>query len=151
MKRRQALAALAALAAGAGTATAKAATAESIAVWKSPSCGCCADWVKHVEAAGFRVTVHDSGNNAARARLGIPAKLGSCHTGEVAGYALEGHVPASEIRKLLAERPDARGLAVPGMPLGSPGMEMGSTRDAYDVLLVLRDGTTRVYARYAAQ
>lgn len=123
----------------------------SIEVWKDPNCGCCADWVKHLEANGFRVTVHDRGNIAARARLGVPAKLGSCHTAEIAGYAIEGHVPASEIKRLLAQRPAAVGLAVPGMPIGSPGMEQGSTRDPYDVLLVLKDGSSRVYQSYRAQ
>jgi hypothetical protein len=143
--------ALAALAAGAARGPAVAASAPAMEVWKSPTCGCCKEWVKHVEAAGFRVTVHDTGNNAARARLGIPAALGSCHTAQVAGYAIEGHVPAREIQRLLAERPAARGLAVPGMPIGSPGMEQGSRRDAYDVLLVRQDGSTVVFATYAAK
>jgi hypothetical protein len=151
MNRRQTVLALAAFAAGVGTRLAGAAAPVAIEVWKSPTCGCCGEWVKHIEAAGLRATVRDTGNNAARARLGIPVALGSCHTAEVAGYAIEGHVPAREIRRLLAERPDARGLAVPGMPIGSPGMEQGSRRDAYDVLLVRKDGTTAVFAAYAAQ
>lgn len=118
-------------------------------VWKSPTCGCCSDWLTHMAAAGFVATAHDTGNNAARARLGMPAKLGSCHTARVAGYVLEGHVPAGDVRRLLRERPEAVGLAVPGMPIGSPGMEQdGSHRDAYDVLLVRRDGQTNVFARY---
>ena len=111
----------------------------------------CKDWVTHLEAAGFVVTVNDTGNNGARARLGIPSRLGSCHTAEVAGYAIEGHVPASDIRRLLAERPSAVGLAVPGMPIGSPGMdgpEYGGRRDVYEVLLVGRDGRTRVFSRH---
>jgi hypothetical protein len=120
-------------------------SATRIEVWKDSSCGCCGEWVKHLQAAGFRVEVNDVGNSAARARLGIPAVLGSCHTAEVAGYAIEGHVPAADIRRLLAEKPKAIGLAVPGMPIGSPGMEQGSRRDPYDVLLVLRDGRTRVF------
>ena len=119
-----------------------------IEVWKSPSCGCCAEWVKHLSANGFSVRVHDVGNNAARARLGIPAKLGSCHTAQVAGYAIEGHVPAADIKRLLNERPDAIALAVPGMPVGSPGMEDGDRREPYDVQLVLRGGDTRVYQSY---
>ena len=122
-----------------------------VTVWKSPTCGCCKDWVTHLEAAGFVVTVNDTGNNGARARLGIPSRLGSCHTAEVAGYAIEGHVPASDIRRLLAERPSAVGLAVPGMPIGSPGMdgpEYGGRRDVYEVLLVGRDGRTRVFSRH---
>lgn len=150
MNRREALSTLATLSAGAWVPASVAAAPVAMEVWKSPTCGCCAEWVKHVESAGFRVSVRDTGNNAARARLGIPAPLGSCHTAEVAGYAIEGHVPAREIRRLLAERPDARGLAVPGMPIGSPGMEQGPRRDAYDVLLVRKDGTTAVFAAYAA-
>jgi hypothetical protein len=120
-------------------------------VWKSPTCGCCGLWVELMEKAGFSVKTHDVGNNAARQRLRIPTALGSCHTASVAGYAIEGHVPAADIRKLLAQRPQAVGLAVPGMPIGSPGMdgpEYGGRRDAYDVLLVLSDGSTRVFTRY---
>ncbi|MBX3642900.1 MAG: DUF411 domain-containing protein [Rubrivivax sp.] len=128
-----------------------AAAPTDVDVWKSPTCGCCKDWIQHLEAHGFRVKVHDSGNTAARARLGIPMRLGSCHTAQVAGYALEGHVPVREIRRLLAERPQAIGLAVPGMPVGSPGMDgpaYGARRDAYDVLLLRRDGSTTPYQRY---
>lgn len=120
----------------------------AVEVWKSPSCGCCAEWVKHLEANGFEVDIHDTGNNAVRARLGIPADLGGCHTASVGGYAIEGHVPAADIKRLLAQRPDAVGLAVPGMPVGSPGMEQGGRKDAYDVLLVGRDGSRRVFNRY---
>lgn len=122
-----------------------AAAPPTIEVWKSPGCACCAGWVKHLQANGFAVKVNDTGNDTARARLGVPAKLGSCHTAEVGGYALEGHVPAADVTRLLAERPDAVGLAVPGMPIGSPGMEQGNRRDAYDVLLVERGGSTRVF------
>lgn len=132
----------AALGAIAGTTRAAGALVE---VWKSPDCGCCAEWVKHLQANGFAVKVNDTGNNAVRARLGMPAKLGSCHTAQVGGYAVEGHVPASDIKRLLTEKPVALGLAVPGMPIGSPGMEMGNQRDPYDVLLVGRDGSTRIY------
>lgn len=114
-------AALAALATAVPVAVAAAPAA--VEVWKAPTCGCCKDWIVHLEANGFKVQVHDSGNTAARARLGIPMRLGSCHTALVDGYAIEGHVPAREIRRLLAERPGAVGLAVPGMPVGSPGMD----------------------------
>jgi hypothetical protein len=120
-------------------------------VWKSPTCGCCKDWVAHMEAAGFRVTVHETGNGPMRERLGIPIALGSCHTARVAGYALEGHVPAADVRRLLRERPAAVGLAVPGMPIGSPGMDgpdYGGRRDPYEVLLVARGGGTRVFASH---
>ena len=123
-----------------------------VEVWKSPTCGCCKDWVRHMQDNGFRVTVNDSGNTNARARVGIPQKLGSCHTAVVAGYAIEGHVPAGDIRRLLSEKPKAIGLAVPGMPIGSPGMdgpEYGGRKDAYEVLLVQHDGTTSVYRRYS--
>jgi hypothetical protein len=117
-------------------------------VWKDPNCGCCGDWVKHLQASGFLVQVIDTGNVAARKRLGMPDQLGSCHTARVGGYVIEGHVPAADILRLLREKPNALGLAVPGMPIGSPGMdgpEYGGRRDAYDVLLVARGGATRVF------
>jgi hypothetical protein len=135
----------AAVAAAVGADVRAATPAATIEVWKSPDCGCCAEWVRHLEANGFRVKVSDTGNNAMRARLGMPAKLGSCHTAQVGGYAIEGHVPAADIQRLLAEKPRATGLAVPGMPIGSPGMEQGDRREPYDVLLVLPDGSTRVF------
>lgn len=122
-----------------------------VEVWKDPSCGCCKDWVSHLESAGFAVKVNETGNSAMRAKLGIPRQLGSCHTALVGGYALEGHVPAKEIRRLLKEKPRAVGLAVPGMPVGSPGMDgevYGGRRDPYDVLLVLKSGDSRVFASY---
>jgi hypothetical protein len=122
-----------------------------IEVYKSPTCGCCNDWIEHLKADGFSVIAHDVGNNAARARLGLPTKYGSCHTAVIDGFAIEGHVPAREIRRLLKERPQAIGLAVPGMPFGSPGMDgpkYGNKVDPYDVLLVLRDGSARVYQSY---
>lgn len=128
------------------------AAAPMVKIWKDPDCGCCQDWVKHLNRNGFATRVHDEGNVAARTRLRMPAALGSCHTGQVAGYALEGHVPAREIQRLLSAKPQALGLAVPGMPVGSPGMDgpaYGGRRDAYDVLLVRADGSTRVYQRYA--
>lgn len=123
----------------------------NVEVWKDPNCGCCEDWVSHMRANGFTVQVHNSGNTAARARLGIPNALGSCHTAQVGGYALEGHVPAHDIHRLLMERPNAIGLAVPGMPIGSPGMDgavYGGRKDAYSVLLIQRGGGTRVYQSY---
>jgi hypothetical protein len=123
-----------------------------VEVWKSPTCGCCKDWVKHLELNGFRVRVDDeSGNTDARARLGMPIRYGSCHTARVGGYAIEGHVPATELRRLLKEKPRAVGLAVPGMPVGSPGMDgpayFGRTTP-YDVLLVRADGSSSVYRSY---
>lgn len=122
-----------------------------VEVWKSPSCGCCKDWMRHLEANGFRVQAHDTGNVAQRERLGMPQQLGSCHTALVGGYAIEGHVPARDIHRLLVEKPRAVGLAVPGMPVGSPGMdgpEYGGRRDPYDVLLVSKDGATTPFQTY---
>ncbi len=133
------------------SALAQAAKQTQITVWKDPNCGCCKDWIVHLEANGFEVKVNDSGNAAARKRLGVPEKLGSCHTALVGGYAIEGHVPAREIQRLLKERPSAIGLTVPGMPVGSPGMDAavyGGRKDPYDVLLINRDGSTRVYQSY---
>ena len=126
MKKRFFLQALTVLTGAGGTSIGASVFAQAkpaIEVWKDPNCGCCKDWVTYLEANGFQVRVHDSGSNAARARLGIPEKLGSCHTAQVGGYAIEGHVPASDIHRLLKERPKAVGLAVPGMPVGSPGMD----------------------------
>jgi len=122
-----------------------------VEVWKAPTCGCCKDWMRHLEINGFLTRSHDVGNNAQRSRAGIPATLGSCHTAMVGGYAIEGHVPAQDIQRLLREKPKAIGLAVPGMPIGSPGMDgpaYNGKRDAYDVLLVLSDGASQVYQSY---
>ena len=123
-----------------------------VSVWKTPKCGCCKDWVKHLEANGFEVMTHDVKETASkRQSLGLPAKYGSCHTGLVNGYVLEGHVPARDVQRMLKDKPAAIGLAVPGMPVGSPGMEMGTAADAYDVLLVLKDGSARVFQSYPAK
>lgn len=124
----------------------------AVEMWKAPQCGCCKDWATHLQSSGFSVTVHDEGNTSVRARLRIAARYGSCHTATVGGYAIEGHVPARDIRRLLAERPQAIGLAVPGMPLGSPGMDgpaYNGRKDAYDVLLLLTDGSARVFQHHA--
>ena len=139
-----------ALAVMAGPALAKTGT-PLVEVWKDPSCGCCQDWIKHLDANGFQVKAHNTGNTDARAMLGMPVAYGACHSARVTGYAIEGHVPAREIRRLLKEIPPAIGLAVPAMPLGSPGMDgpaYGNRRSPYEVLLVRRDGSTRVYASY---
>ena len=120
----------------------------TVEIWKSPECGCCKDWVDHLEANGFETKIHDTGNASMRAQLGIPQKFGSCHTARVDGYALEGHVPAADIRRLLQGRPVAVGLAVPGMPVGSPGMDgpaYRGRRDLYDVLLIGKDGKAKVF------
>ncbi len=111
-------------------------------VWKDPNCGCCKDWIVLMEKAGFAVTVHDVGNNAVRAKLGLPQNLGSCHTALVGGYVVEGHVPAADVHKLLKAKPKALGITVPGMPIGSPGMdgpEYNGRKDPYDVLLVTKN------------
>lgn len=122
-----------------------------VEVWKSPTCGCCKDWVAHLVSNGFIVKTFDNSNGDMRTRLGMPVAYGSCHTARVGGYVLEGHVPASEIQRLLKERPQALGLAVPAMPIGSPGMdgpEYKGRKDPYDVLLVQRDGAASVYRSY---
>lgn len=122
-----------------------------VEVWKEPTCGCCEDWIAHLEKNGYDVNLFNSGNIDVRQRLGIPPKYGSCHTAKIGGYAIEGHVPAREIQRLLREKPDAVGLAVPGMPIGSPGMDgpaYGDRKDPYDVLLVQKDGSARVYQAY---
>ncbi len=123
-----------------------------IEVWKSPTCGCCGDWIRHLEANGFRIKVNNEGNAAMRARMGIAPRFGSCHTAVVSGYAIEGHVPAREIRRLLKERPSAIGLSVPGMPIGTPGMDgpaYAGRKDPYEVVLLMTDGRSRVYQAYA--
>jgi hypothetical protein len=120
-----------------------------VQVYKSAQCGCCGAWVDHMRAAGFTVNVTEVDDTAvARKRHGIPERLGSCHTATVGGYAVEGHVPAAEVKRLLAQKPDAVGLAVPGMPTGSPGMEMGARQDPYQVLLVGKNGRDTVFASY---
>ena len=149
-QRRRTLRQLAALSAMVAIPAVRAAPPR-LEVWKSPTCGCCGKWVDHMRANGFEVTSHDVGNLAGwRAKHGMPAKYASCHTARVGGYTLEGHVPAADIQRLLRERPDAVGLAVPRMPTGSPGMEVDGTRDAYDVLLVLRDGEAKTFNHYPA-
>lgn len=131
---------------GAGSLLAQ--SAPQVEVFKSPSCGCCQKWVEHLGRSGFQVTTQDVGDvPAARRRIGMPDRLGSCHTARMGGYAVEGHVPAADIRRLLAERPKALGLAVPAMPPGAPGME-GPRSAAYETLLVQADGSTRVFARH---
>jgi hypothetical protein len=126
----------------------------TVEVWKDPNCGCCHLWVEHLQAHGFKVHVRDVGNTAARQRLGMPEKLGSCHTATVGGYVIEGHVPAADIRRLLKERPMALGLSVPGMPIGSPGMdgpEYKGRKDVFDVLLVQKDGSAKSFQAYPAK
>jgi hypothetical protein len=127
----------------------KAETRPPITVHKDPNCGCCGAWVDHLRAAGFTVTVDEtSALHSIKQRLGVPDNLASCHTAEIAGYVVEGHVPASAILRLLEEKPAGRGLAVPGMPTGSPGMEVeGSPPETYEVVL-FGAGADRTFARY---
>ncbi|MBU2167815.1 MAG: DUF411 domain-containing protein [Alphaproteobacteria bacterium] len=122
-----------------------------LAVYKSPTCGCCGAWVEYMTAAGFQVrTTEVADPGAARRARGVPDSLAACHTAVIEGYVLEGHVPAEDVRRLLMERPDALGLAVPAMPLGSPGMEVpDGRREAYETLLILKGGGTRVFAHHA--
>jgi hypothetical protein len=135
-----------------GAAPASAAdTAASIEVWKSATCECCGAWVKHLEANGFTVKVNAAETSALaslKRQAGIGDKLASCHTAMIDGYVIEGHVPGTDIKRLVAERPQAIGLAVPGMPVGSPGMEQGAEFEPYDVLLIKKDGTTETFARH---
>lgn len=123
-----------------------------IQVYKSPTCGCCAAWVEHVRAAGFVAEVIDEPEAALQARksrLGVGPKLASCHTAIVNGYVVEGHVPAADIQRMLREKPAIAGIAAPGMPVGSPGMEVPSgAKDRYDVVAFTRGGTTKVYATH---
>ncbi len=125
----------------------------AIHVLKDPNCGCCGAWVEILQADGFEVTTENSiGTLLMRHKIesGIPQEMLSCHTGEIDGYFIEGHVPPSDIRRLLETRPEAVGLAVPGMPYGSPGMGPQEGREAYDVFLIHRDGNTEVFASYDA-
>lgn len=128
-------------------------TSSAIHVRKDPNCECCTAWVDHLRAAGFEVTLEEMHAGLLvvfKAERGIPVALQSCHTGEVEGFLLEGHVPAIDIERLLAERPDALGLAVPGMPIGSPGMGSEAERDAYEVILFRKDGSAEVWNAYDA-
>ncbi|MEP7382037.1 MAG: DUF411 domain-containing protein [Gemmatimonadota bacterium] len=123
-----------------------------IQVYKSPTCGCCKAWVEHIRAAGFQAEIFDVSDadlQARKTKLGVGPQLASCHTAIVNGYVVEGHVPAADIERLLREKPAIAGLAAPGMPMGSPGMEMpGGRADKYDVVAFTKTGTTRVFAHH---
>jgi hypothetical protein len=129
-----------------------AANSPRIVVSKTPTCGCCGAWVKHLEQAGFTTEVHNMDDlGPVKQRVGVPYGMGSCHTAEIDGYFIEGHVPAEDIKRLVREKPSAKGLVVPGMPAGSPGMEVPSGQvDRYDVILVGKDGQTSVFATHGA-
>lgn len=124
--------------------------APEVVVYKTANCSCCKLWVKHLQQSGFSVQVHDVRDlKPVRQRVGVPARQAACHTAEVGGYFVEGHVPAEDIKRLLRERPVAKGLTVPGMPAGSPGMEVRSGKvKPYDVLLVAKDDRSSVFARH---
>lgn len=129
------------------------ATAQTaIHVGKTRGCGCCLAWMDKLSDAGFSPEGENIGGALIRLKMdrGIPVAMFSCHTATVEGYTIEGHVPPADIRRLLVERPDAIGLAVPGMPIGSPGMDFGDSSDAYDVFLVKKDGSTEIFSSYPA-
>jgi len=149
MKRRRVVTAFSLAVAVASLPRVATAMPPQVEVFKSPTCGCCGAWADHMKAAGFTVKVVEvSDTTAARQRLGMPDAYGSCHTATVAGYVLEGHVPAAEVKRLLTARPVAVGLAVPGMPPSSPGMDVPGRSDAYQVLLIHRKGGQSVFANY---
>lgn len=132
----------------AGPAVARAQAAPRVLVYKNPACGCCGEWIKHMRANGFRVEARDVADVAPIRRAnGVPDALASCHTALVGDYAIEGHVPAADVWRLLRERSAVKGLAVPGMVVGSPGMEQGGTRKPYETIAFSASGT-RVYARH---
>jgi hypothetical protein len=125
--------------------------ATSVVVYKSPTCGCCSSWIAHLKANGFQVAAHDVGDAELRAvgqSAGLTDNLASCHTAKVGGYIVEGHVPAADIQRMLKEKPAIAGIAVPGMPMGSPGMEQGGRKDPYDVIAFTKNGKTTVFAKH---
>lgn len=132
----------------AGISAVRPAVAAEFNVYKSPWCGCCAKWMDHMRANGHTpVTKNMEDLDPLKKMAGVPENLQSCHTAIIDGYVIEGHVPAKDVARLLAERPKAKGLTAPGMPNGAPGME-GDSKDHYDVLLFKSDGSTSVYSRY---
>lgn len=149
-----ALAVVLSLSPSAGTAAQRPKTAAPkpvmLAVYKTPTCGCCAKWVEHMKQNGFIVHVTDLNDlSSIKAKHGVPSKVQSCHTAVVNGYVVEGHVPAGDVKRMLKELPAVAGLAVPGMPAGSPGMETpGLTAPAYEVLTFDRKGATRLFAKH---
>lgn len=119
-----------------------------VLVYKTPTCGCCGKWVDHMKANGFKVVTHEMNDvTPHKQRLGVPVGMGSCHTAEVDGYLVEGHVPADDVKRLLAEKPKAKGLVSPGMPQSAPGMDMPG-KQPYEIFLVRQDGSTSSFARH---
>lgn len=137
-------------AAGLGKGASEAPPPVAMTVYKTPQCGCCRTWVDHLRENGFEVTTHDVPDiSAIKTKLGVPSDLGACHTAVAGSYVVEGHVPAADIQKLLATKPKAAGVAVPGMPIGSPGMEVpGRPADKYDVIAFAKDGKRSVFAKH---
>lgn len=122
---------------------------KTVVVYKSPTCGCCTKWVAHMEQNGFKVESHNVQDvSPYKKQYGIAKSLASCHTALVGGYVIEGHVPASDILRLLREKKDIKGLAVPAMPVGTPGMEMGNRKDKYNVIAIHKDNTTSIWSSY---
>lgn len=121
----------------------------TVTVYKNPSCGCCSDWVSHMRDQGFEVEVNSQLNmQPVRKQAGVPSSLASCHTATVGKYVVEGHVPAADVKQLLREQPGVQGVSVPGMPVGSPGMERGDRVQPYDVVSFTAEGDTSVFSRY---
>lgn len=136
------------LSSGAWAEQTDAATEQKVTVYKSPTCGCCKKWVDHMEANGFQVeTIEMPDLRMIKSMTGVKPQNASCHTAKVGGYVVEGHVPADDVKRMLRERPEIKGLTVPGMHMGSPGME-GPTKEKYDVLTINRDGSSEIYARH---
>ena len=122
---------------------------DEVVMYKDPNCGCCGKWAEHMRTHGFKVKeVATTQMGQVKGEAGVPQALGSCHTAKVGGYVVEGHVPAADVRRMLTEKPAIAGISAPGMPMGSPGMEMGDHKDRYDVLLLAADGTTSVFASH---
>lgn len=120
-----------------------------IVIYKSPTCGCCKKWASYLQDNGFKVTQVDTQSmRAVKTKMGVPQAMASCHTAIVDGYVVEGHVPVKEIRRMLEQKPAIKGITVPGMPIGSPGMEQGARKDSYDVLAIQHDGSATIYERY---
>ncbi|MBE9562154.1 MAG: DUF411 domain-containing protein [Proteobacteria bacterium] len=122
---------------------------QEITVYRSPNCGCCSGWIKHLQEQQFSVIdIKTDDISKLKQKYGITAKLASCHTAIIGGYVIEGHVPAADIKRLLSEKPDIVGLAVPEMPVGTPGMEMGTRKDSFSVLTFDKNGKTTVFKHY---
>jgi hypothetical protein len=146
---RRPLAAVALLALSAAFAAPVFSAGDEVVMYKDPNCGCCGKWAEHMRGAGFRVKeVNSTEMSVVKRDAGVPQALGSCHTARIGGYVVEGHVPAADVKRLLAEKPKVAGIAAPGMPMGSPGMEGPYPADRYEVVSFAADGKTRVFASH---